>query len=149
MRTEPLKSYERTRCQIEFPEGEGRTDQSQAEACDINNLMKRFETTGELPPMAEKTASYGDFSGVTDYHDSLLQINQALDSFMDLPAKIRLEFDNDPAKLIAFMGDPENLDKGIEMGLYGPKAPNLEPSPVKPPEATPEPSQEPETAPSS
>ena len=36
---------------------------------------------------------------------------------MALPAQIRSRFENDPAKLIDFLDNSENLDEAIKLGL--------------------------------
>ncbi len=42
---------------------------------------------------------------------------EAQENFMRLPANIRKRFDNDPAQLIEFINDPNNLDEAINIGL--------------------------------
>jgi len=84
--------------------------------CDINNILRQFNVTGLLP---ESTLSprYGDFTGITDYHSALNQVIAAENEFMGLPAQIRSRFDNDPAKLIEFLDNPENLNEAKTLGL--------------------------------
>jgi len=92
------------------------TQQQFAEECDINNIMQKFGMTGLLP-QAPLTASYGDFSGVNDYHTALNAIIAAEEQFDALPAQLRSRFDNDPAKLIDFMENPDNRSEAEELGL--------------------------------
>jgi phage internal scaffolding protein len=84
--------------------------------CDINNILRQFNVTGLLPesPLSPR---YGDFTGISDYHSALNQVIAAEDEFMALPAQIRSRFDNDPAKLIDFLENPENKDEAIKLGL--------------------------------
>ncbi len=84
--------------------------------CDINNILRQFNITGLLP---ENTLSpqYGDFTGVQDYHSALNQVIAAEDEFMALPATLRARFNNDPAKLIEFLNNPENKNEAVSLGL--------------------------------
>jgi phage internal scaffolding protein len=84
--------------------------------CDINNILRQFNITGQLPENAV-SPRYGDFTGVTDYHSALNQVIAAEDEFMSLPATIRARFENDPAQLIEFLENSENKDEAIKLGL--------------------------------
>jgi len=83
---------------------------------DINYIVRQFGLTGELPGQAI-SPQYGDFTGVLDYHSAVNAVLAAQDEFMDLPAQMRARFDNDPAKLIDFLGNQENRDEAIKLGL--------------------------------
>jgi len=95
------------------------TQQHFKDECDINNILKQFNVTGQLP---ETTLSprYGDFTGIMDYHSALNQVIAAEDEFMALPADLRARFENDPAKLIDFLDNVENKDEAIKLGLVNP-----------------------------
>jgi phage internal scaffolding protein len=90
--------------------------QHMKDECDINVIIERFGVTGELPN-APVSPQYGDFSGVTDYHSALNQINATMDDFMALPAKLRVRFDHDPVKLLEFLENDQNRDEAIQLGL--------------------------------
>jgi phage internal scaffolding protein len=83
---------------------------------DINYIVRQFGLTGDLPGQAI-SPQYGDFTGVLDYHSAVNAVLAAQDEFMDLPAQMRARFDNDPAKLIDFLGNEENLEEAIKLGL--------------------------------
>lgn len=36
---------------------------------------------------------------------------------MDLPAKVRSRFENDPQKFLEFCSDPKNRDEAVSLGL--------------------------------
>jgi len=94
-----------------------RTSQSFAEESDINWIVDRFVKTG-VPPDGMANPQFGDFTDLpSDYHSALNQIRNADAAFMTLPAKVRSEFDNDAGKLLAFMNDPKNLDRAVELGI--------------------------------
>lgn len=108
-------------------EGPSLTRQEFAEECDINSLMARYDThviggPGNLPP-AEPL--YADFSEMPqtlmEYMDFM---KQAENSFMQLPAVVRREFDNSAMEFVAFASDPGNLEQMRSWGLAPPaKAP--------------------------
>lgn len=84
--------------------------------CDINYIVRQFGLTGEFPSQAI-SPQYGDFTGVLDYHSAVNAVLAAQDEFMELPAQMRARFDNDPAKLIDFLGNEENREEAIKLGL--------------------------------
>jgi phage internal scaffolding protein len=86
------------------------------EECDINNILKQFNITGQMP---EGTLSprYGDFTGIGDYHSALNKVIAAEDEFMSLPADLRARFENDPAQLIEFLDNNQNYDEAVKLGL--------------------------------
>jgi len=109
-------------------ETEALTQQQFRDECDVGNIMKRFEQTGQIMTGANG-AKYGDFSDVDDYHTALNKINEARESFMELPAQIRKRFSNDPGQLIDFLNDGNNLEEAIKLGLVDPiNPPNPEPA---------------------
>lgn len=81
------------------------TEQSELENCDINVLMKRYERSGVLPVM-KGTAFYGDVASAPSYQEAQNILITAQNAFNSLPSEIRKEFDNDPAKYLAFCEDP-------------------------------------------
>ena len=90
--------------------------QHMKDECDINVLVERFGVTGNMP-LSPIPASYGDFSGVGDYHTALNQIRAADEAFMGLPAKLRAKFDHDPNALLQFLQNEQNRDEAIQLGL--------------------------------
>lgn len=132
----------RERVAITFPEDEGRTIQSERDSTDINQIMKRFESTGVLEHVNEHQGDYTDIEGAVDYHTALNIQRRADEMFMELPAKVRFHFHNDPGDFLAATSDPARQAELIELGLL--------PDPlVRPPEPRPaEPPAEPLAAPS-
>jgi phage internal scaffolding protein len=99
--------------------------QHMKDECDINVLVERFGVTGKFP-VAPIEPSYGDFSGVGDYHTALNKIKAADEAFMALPAKLRAKFDHDPNALLNYLQNEENRDEAIQIGLIDGK-PVVEP----------------------
>lgn len=132
------KHHQRRKVQVHF-DGPGRTKQSHADECDINHMMRKYQKSGVLPPVNKFTANYGDFSNVDDYQNSLNQVLDAKAAFGELPSDIRTRFENDPAKLLVFMADPENTEEAELLGLSAKSVPTDKPDT---PEPTPPPTTE-------
>lgn len=99
-------------------EDESLTQQQFAQDCDLNVLALRFGLTGKpLPVEAIDPSYYGDLTEVPDLRTVLDLANDAKNKFMDLPSKLRTRFDNSPAKLWAFVNDPENADEAVRLGI--------------------------------
>lgn len=120
-------------------EGPGRTKQQCRDECDINIMMAKYQNTGVLPPSNNFVASYGDFTEIDDYQAAVNQVQDAEDAFMDLPSNIRTRFDNDPAKLLEFASDINNVEEARELGILAPIPVEIPPTPTPP--TPPEPSE--------
>lgn len=94
--------------------------QSQADETDINNIVRRFGLTAELP-VGIRAPSYGDFEGIFDYQSALNTIMQADSAFMEMPADVRKRFDNDAGKFLEFVNDDANYAEAQKLGLVLPK----------------------------
>ena len=96
------------------------TQQHFKEECDVNNILAKFVRTGVLPANC-RPGDYFDCSTIQDYQDCLNRVIEAQENFDTLPSGIRKYFQNDPGKFLEFVQNPENIDKGIELGLYSKK----------------------------
>lgn len=103
------------------------TKQSFKDECDINNIMRKYQNTGQLPAMIKSNPTYGDFSKVGSYQESLHVVMKAQEQFDALSSKIRRRFDNDPAKFLEFCNNKENREEMIELGLIEVKKEELKP----------------------
>lgn len=109
------------------------TRQEFAEDCDINTIMARYETTGNFHAPFAKEAHYADYTAAPGSLMEAMEIMRSGEAaFMQLPAKVRREFDNDPMQFVEFASDPANLDQMREWQL-------AEPAPVEPPPVAPQP----------
>jgi len=114
--------------------GPGLTKQEFAKECDINHIMKRYISTGELPRRADAFQPvFADVSNIGDYADTLRRIDAARDAFEQLPAAVRTRFSNEPNNLISFLNDERNLSEAVQLGLVSAPPKPLEPlAPVVP-----------------
>jgi phage internal scaffolding protein len=97
--------------------------------CDINTIVRRFGLTGELPN-GVSAPQYGDFTEATDYHTALNAVRAADAAFMQLPADVRIRFNNDPGALVDFVSDDQNRAEAEKLGLVLPTAAS-NPAPVQ------------------
>lgn len=119
---------ERRRVVIE-PVGESMTQQHFKEEVDVRNIIRKYDQTGLIQHVQRGQAQYGDFSQTVGFKEALDMVNSAKHSFMELPAELRREFNNDAGAFYTFVSDPNNSEKLIEMGLA--EAP-IAPVPVEP-----------------
>lgn len=104
---------------------------------DINTIVERFGLTGQLPENVAVPQS-GDFVDAMDYQSAMNVIRSAQESFMQMPAHVREEFNNDPGRFVAFVNDPDNKDRAAKLGILAPAKGDPEPMLVKViPEPTP------------
>lgn len=95
---------------------ESLTQQSFKDECDINEIVRRFGLTGQLPENFRAPVS-GDFTGITDFQSAMNAVVRAQEEFDSLPAATREFFANDPQRLMDFVNDDKNRDKALELGL--------------------------------
>lgn len=111
------------------------TVQADAEAADINNIVRNFGLTGGLP-YGNLQPVYDDFSNLpTDYHTALNIIRDADERFMEFPAEIRSKFDNDAGVFLDSLSDPSMRHVFEEVGLVPPLPKDAGPQPSSQPQS--------------
>lgn len=117
------------------------TKQSFKEECDINNIVRRFETTGILEHVNQAAAKglYTDLPEGIDLQGSLNMIAQAEAAFMALPAAARAEFQNDPVLFVEAFNNPTEATQElfIKLGLATDNRPPAAPAPLAAPPTAP------------
>lgn len=93
------------------------TKQSFLKDSDINNVMAKYQATGQLPELIKENPKFGDFSEMLEYQESMNLVALANEQFAALPAKVRKRFGNDPAEFLAFAEDPKNGREMVSLGL--------------------------------
>jgi phage internal scaffolding protein len=96
------------------------TQQSAVLDSDINEIVRRFGLTGELPSNVRMPVS-GDFAGIADFQTVMNLVRQAEEGFMSFPAEVRERFSHDPGRMIAFLEDDSNRAEAEKLGLVVPK----------------------------
>lgn len=113
----PRNAYDRIRVSKTTP-GESLTKQDQADDCNINFIMQKYQKTGLLDHIAKFEGQYGDFTEAQDFQTSLNQVRAAEELFMTLPSSVRKRFHNQPGEFIEFVSDPvTNAEEMQELGL--------------------------------
>jgi len=95
----------------------GRTKQSFKDECDINVLMRKYQKSGKLPENVRNNPIFMDLGTPFDYQESLNQVVKAREAFDMLPGEVRKRFSHDPYKLVEFVGNPDNIDEVVKLGL--------------------------------
>ena len=109
------KWYERTGTPIEVF-SESLTHQEFLDESNINRILAKYRLSGTVPQVAGEPM-FGDFANLPEYQDALQLVVDARDAFEALPSHVRSRFENDPAKFVDFMSNPDNLDEAISLGL--------------------------------
>lgn len=97
-------SRERRAVQLDFVDEDGvpeesRTKQSFMQETDINEIVRRGVPQNTGQPV------YMDCTSYTDYMESIERVRSTQAIFDRLPSRVRAEYANDPANLIAVMND--------------------------------------------
>lgn len=103
------------------------TKQSFKDSCDINLIIKRFQTTGQVPENLRGPGQSLDLSDHLTYQESLNVVINAQNRFDSLPSKVRERFANDPIKFLQFVHDDKNADEMVKLGIALPPEPSPEP----------------------
>lgn len=110
------------------------TRQADKDACDVNQIMKRYEKTGEMPAFATR-GFFADVSEIGDFRGVQEKMLMAGEIFAQLPPKKRAEFNNDVAEFLDYASNPANFDSLVELGVVEGPAPAPAAAPDVPAEA--------------
>lgn len=107
-----------------------RTKQQFKAECDINNVIKKYDSTGLITHVNKTMARFGDYTEVNEYQESLNIVIAAQEAFSALPSALRKRFGNDPGLYVEFVTDPKNEAEMISLGMAveRPRAPATEPA---------------------
>lgn len=112
--------------------------QSEKALADINSVIAKFIRTGSTVTPGVH-AKYGDFSGVTDFHESLNRVIEAQEWFSHLPGAVKRACDQDVGKFLEKVYDPDGRAELVKLGLVDEQAPADAPDPTPvPPKVVPE-----------
>lgn len=109
-----------------------RTQQQFREKVNVNSIMAKYRKTGLIDHVRANPGVYADLTKLPDYQTAMQTVITAQSTFESVPANIRLRFDNDPGKMIAFLDDQQNYDEAVKLGLVIPKKPEPPAPPVVP-----------------
>lgn len=104
--------------------------QSFKESCDIKTILARF-AAGDESALNRKLPYFGDFSQMPTSLAGYLQLlADAENTFAQLPADIRSNFNNSPSEFFAAIGSPD-FDQRMGLGVHAPVEPSVEEPIVK------------------
>lgn len=75
-------------------------EQNHRETNNINKIVKRYQSTGQLPPGRE--GRFEDVSNIGEYHDVVLRYAEAIEAYENLPPAITDQF-NDPQEFLEYV----------------------------------------------
>lgn len=111
------------------------TKQQFREESDINEIVRRFNLTGQLPDNVQ-VPQYAEFEEIVDYQTAMNVLRAADESFMQMPVELRRRFSNDPAQFVEFVNNSDNRAEAEKLGLVIKKSvDNLSVSVTVPPAA--------------
>ena len=95
-------------CQAAIENGEQvLVEQSHKEEVNINNIVRKNGADLVLKVSQLTEFQFDDVTG-NDFQENMNAIIKARDTFADVPSDVRRRFDNDPAKFMDFVYNPEN-----------------------------------------
>lgn len=113
--------------------GKSLTEQSHTKACDINNIVAKYTKTGLIDHINNRRGTFGNVSGA-DYKAAMDLVAEQKSVFYELPARVRDQFDNDPANYLDLVMTDEGVQE-LENILNPPKETTEEPVEIEPKEA--------------
>ncbi|AZL82889.1 internal scaffolding protein [Apis mellifera associated microvirus 28] len=93
------------------------TQQHMKEQTNVNSIVEKYRRTGSFNHLTTSPGQYGDFSQFRDFRESMNQVIAAQQAFDGLPAHLRKRFSNDPANLVEFLDNPQNLNEAEKLGI--------------------------------
>lgn len=100
-----------------FPPNSRWTKQSFKDECDINTIMARYISTGEMPDISSIAPQYLDVTSGFDFQQMNDQVVEAKQLFAQLPSVLRSRFANDPGAFLDYCADPDNVPEMRKLGL--------------------------------
>lgn len=107
-------------------EQESRVQEQFADACQTDNIIRKYNTMGVNPFITAGSSQYLDTTQIPDFFVAQNAQVKVKEFFEGLPADIRLEFNNDPMQFAEVVSDPRNADYLREIGVLEPLPPEAE-----------------------
>lgn len=123
--------FSRVSVALDFSASKNRTKQEFKDECDINQILAKYVKTGVITHSAKFGGQYMDCPAF-DFREAMEKVAQAEMMFIELPAKVRERFRNDPGQFLQFVQDPKNAEEAAALGLATPP-PATTSSPAAPP----------------
>jgi len=111
---EDLQMYARDFARLECKDD--RTTQADKDACDITRIMRQNLESG-IMPQTRQVPQFADVSDIGSLQDALQVVADAGEFFMNLPARTRDAFGNDPTQFVLESQDATKFSKFQALGL--------------------------------
>lgn len=94
------------------------TEQNHKDEANINSIVKRhgMDLIRKTAQLSAPDMQWDDVTG-NDFQEAMFKVTKAQQTFDQLPSELRSKFDNNPAKFLDFVQNPENGEKMVEYGL--------------------------------
>lgn len=102
---------------LTFPTDSSVTKQSFGPECDINTIMARYQSTGEMPVINQVAPQYLELDQ-TDFQQAMEVVAGAQSLFAELPSALRTRFNNNPGEFLAFTTNPDNIPEMKKLGMF-------------------------------
>lgn len=87
--------------------------------CDINHILYMYKVKGVLPPVSPVAPTFEDVTGcASDYMTAMEIVMDAENRFNELPSNVRKEVGNTPLRMLEWLQNPDNQNRGVELGLF-------------------------------
>lgn len=132
-----------TEAVIDCSNDEVLTEQNHKTQVDVNYIVssRGVDRIAETTKLADLTF---DANPYNDFQEMMEMVAKGKSAFASLPAQVRDEFKNDPARYLDYIRNPENHDEMVKRGWAEPKP--AAPAPVEVIITNPEPTPEPDPA---
>jgi len=106
---------------LDFTGQKSIVDQSARDRCNLNILLKSYNKSPiPVVPVGQEIMNLIS-SSENSYSDMLITVQNAMDSFLQLPSAVRARFRHNPQQLLNFIADKANYDEAVQLGLITPK----------------------------
>ena len=99
---------------------DSRVQEQFADACQTDNIIRKYNTMGVNPFIAAGGSQYLDTTQIPDFVCAQNAQIKVKEYFEGLPSDVRLEFNNDPMQFAEVVSDPRNADYLREIGVLEP-----------------------------
>lgn len=97
----------RTRKYSQDFSGDSLTQQGFKDSCDVNNIVRHYESTGFDPYESRKQQIRFGHATSKTFSEAMQQVAEVQSAFAALPATVRHSFQNDPQQWIDHLSIPE------------------------------------------
>lgn len=96
--------------------GEGLTEQSHKNECDMNYILKDYARTGFIKHANQNAGQYDDVTSV-DFQDAMNTVANVKSMFEGLPSAVRAEFSHNPSQFLDYVQNPANAEALAQRGI--------------------------------